>query len=235
LRQSNVVVAKRKASMQPCRCFFQNAELQSVKRPPKVVAFDCDGVMFDSQEANRAYYNHLLERFQLPAMTPQQLDFVHMHTVDESLAYLFKDNVTCAAAQAYRKQLGYLPFLKYMQMEPGLVPLLKQLRPRFKTAVATNRTDTMVHVLADNHIDHLFDLVVCALDVQFPKPHPEALHKVVSHFAVSPAEVLYVGDSSVDMMAARDAGIPFVAYRNSQLTALYHIRHLSEMSGLLDL
>jgi hypothetical protein len=37
------------------------------------------------------------------------------------------------------------------------------------------------------------------------------------------------------MMAARDAGIPFVAYRNSQLTALYHIRHLSEMSGLLDL
>ena len=206
-----------------------------MKRPPKVVAFDCDGVMFDSQEANRAYYNHLLEQFQLPAMTPKQLDYVHMHTVDESLAYLIKDNATDAAAQAYRKQLAYLPFLKFMQMEPGLVPLLKKLRPRFKTAVATNRTDTMAHVLTDNHIDHLFDLVICALDVQFPKPHPEALNKVVSHFGVSPADVLYVGDSPIDMMAANAAGIPFVAYRNSQLTALYHIRHLSEMSRLLDL
>jgi phosphoglycolate phosphatase len=50
--------------------------------------------------------------------------------------------------------------------------------------VATNRTDTMARVLAENHIDHLFDLVVCALDVQFPKPHPESLVKVVDHFSV---------------------------------------------------
>ena len=137
------------------------------------------------------------------------------------------------AAHAYRRQLGYLPFLKYMQMEPGLVPLLESLRPHYKTAVATNRTDTMGHVLADHHIEHLFDLVVCALDVQFPKPHPEALFKVARHFAVDPAEVIYVGDSQVDEMAAKAAGIPFVAYRNPDLTADHHIRHLTEVADLL--
>jgi HAD superfamily hydrolase (TIGR01509 family) len=191
--------------------------------------------MFDSQEANQAYYSHLLDHFHLPAMTPDQLAYAHMHTVDEALAHLIQDEATRDAVHAYRKQLGYLPFLKFMRIEPGLVALLENLRPRFKTAVATNRTDTMGHVLADNHIDHLFDLVVCALDVQFPKPHPEALIKLITHFSVSPEEAVYVGDSSVDEMAAKAAGIPFVAYRNPKLTANYHIRHLAEIEGLLGL
>ena len=205
-----------------------------MKRCLEVVAFDCDGVMFDSQEANRIYYNHVLDHFQLPAMTPQQLAYVHMHTVDEALTHLIGDDAIRKAAQAYRKQLGYLPFLKYMQMEPGLVQLLEKLRPRYKTAVATNRTDTMAHVLADNHIEHLFDLVVCALDVAFPKPHPEALVKIVDHFSVRPEEVVYVGDSQVDELAATAAGVCFVAYRNASLAADHHIRHLAELEDLLN-
>ena len=206
-----------------------------VRSDIKVVAFDCDGVMFDSQDANRAYYDHLLDHFGLPAMIPEQLAYVHMHTVDESLAFLMGDSVDLDAVHTYRKRLGYLPFLQYMQMEPGLVGLLGRLRPRFKTAVATNRTDTMAHVLAENRIEHLFDLVVCALDVSFPKPHPEPLNKVAGHFSVSPGEVVYVGDSQVDEIAAQAAGMPFVAFRNPGLKADNHIRQLSEMAALLGL
>ena len=204
-------------------------------RLPKVVAFDCDGVMFDSREANRAYYNHLLDHFDLPAMTPAQMAYVHMHTVDEALAHLIRDESTRQAAQTYRREMGYLPFLKFMQMEPGLVPLLEALRPQFRTAVATNRTDTMAHVLTENRLDHLFDLVVCALDVQFPQPHPEALHRVADHFVVSPAEMVYIGDSSVDAMAAEAAGARFVAYRNQTLSADHHIRHLVDLADLLGI
>ena len=206
-----------------------------MKSDIKVVAFDCDGVMFDSREANRAYYDHLLDHFGLPAMTPEQLAYVHMHTVDESLAFLMGSGVDLKAVHTYRRRLGYLPFLKYMLIEPGLVGLLERLRPRFKTAVATNRTDTMAHVLSENRIEHLFDLVVCALDVSFPKPHPEPLNKVAAHFSVSPVEVVYVGDSEVDELAAKAAGMPFVAYRNPGLKAAHHIQRLSEMAALLGL
>lgn len=201
----------------------------------KVVAFDCDGVMFDSREANRAYYDRLLAHLGLPAMTPDQLAYAHMHTVDEALAHIIPDDAARRAAHAYRRELGYLPFLRYMQMEPGLVPLLERLRPRYPTAVATNRTDTMAHVLAENRIEHLFDLVVCALDVQFPKPHPEALIKVIDHFAVAPAEVVYVGDSQVDATAAGAAGVTFVAYRNPDLAADHHIRRLIDLIDWLGL
>ena len=54
----------------------------------KAVIFDCDGVMFDSQKANTAYYNRILNHLGAPDMSPSQFDFVHMHTVDEALGHL---------------------------------------------------------------------------------------------------------------------------------------------------
>ncbi|MBW1841164.1 MAG: hypothetical protein JRI75_05165, partial [Deltaproteobacteria bacterium] len=47
-----------------------------------VVAFDCDGVMFDTTRANMAYYNRILNHFGKPDMTPEQFSFAHMHTAD---------------------------------------------------------------------------------------------------------------------------------------------------------
>ncbi|MGA6926537.1 MAG: hypothetical protein WBY88_12690, partial [Desulfosarcina sp.] len=81
---------------------MKSQEARPVKHPFKVVAFDCDGVMFDSREANRVYYDHLLVHFNLPAMNPDQLAYAHMHTVDESLAYLIGDETILKAAQHYR-------------------------------------------------------------------------------------------------------------------------------------
>ena len=48
----------------------------------KVVVFDCDGVMFDTAESNKTYYNHLREHFYRPPMTAEEFRFVHMHTLD---------------------------------------------------------------------------------------------------------------------------------------------------------
>ncbi len=201
----------------------------------KVVAFDCDGVMFDSRKSNAAYYNHLLRHFKMPELTGDQLAYAHMHTVDETLSFLFTDDKILSGVKDYRKELDYVPFLKYMEIEPGLVDLLKKLRPEYKTAVATNRTNTMNRVLIENKIDHLFDLVVCALDVQFPKPDPELLNKVVDSFDVTKNQVLYIGDSELDQKASEAAGIPFVAYDNLKLEADFHIRSLEEIKTLLGL
>ena len=88
------------------------------ERSIEVVAFDCDGVMFDSSEANRAYYDQVLAHVGLPAMTPEQRVYAHMHTVDESLRYLIDDPETLSAAQQYRTQMSYLGFIRHMVMEP---------------------------------------------------------------------------------------------------------------------
>lgn len=201
----------------------------------EVVAFDCDGVMFDSSEANRAYYNNVLSYLGLPEMTPEQCAFAHMHTVDESLRFLIDDPNLLAAAQTYRRQMRYISFIKHMVIEPHLRGLLSKLRPAFKTAIATNRTDTMDRVLEEHDLLGQFDLVVTASDVRYPKPHPEQLLVIMSHFNIDAAKMIYIGDSALDAQAAQAAGVPFIAYRNTDLTARSHIDCLQQIEKILDL
>jgi HAD superfamily hydrolase (TIGR01509 family) len=205
-----------------------------MKNDIRAVAFDCDGVMFDTTRANKAYYNHILKQFGRAEMTPDQFRYVHMHTVDESIAYLFPGASERQQAFAYRSQMSYLPFLKYMEIEPDLLPLLSGLRPKYKTAIATNRTDTMNRVLQTHGLTECFDLVVTALDVKRPKPHPDQLDKILAAFNLQPEQVLYIGDSELDARAADAAGVCFIAYANPALRADYHIERLGEVRTILE-
>lgn len=200
----------------------------------KVVAFDCDGVMFDTLNTNRIYYDHILNHFNRPGMTQKQLDYVHMHTAEEAIARLFEDEENIEAVKNYYNNLSYVPFLKYMEIEPFLLPLLKSLKGRYKTAVATNRTNTMSYVLSEHNLEECFDIVVTALDVDRPKPHPDSIEKVIRHFDIEPVNMIYIGDSKLDELAAKAAGVLFVAYNNSSLSADFHITRLIEIENILD-
>jgi phosphoglycolate phosphatase len=201
----------------------------------KVVAFDCDGVMFDTTNANTAYYNEILKHLGRPALTPEQFAYCHSHTADQSIAHLFNDDQGFKEAQHYRRNMSYLPFLKYMVLEPYLKPLLETLRPKYKTAIATNRSDTMDSVLSEHHLEGYFDLVVSSIDVDRPKPYPDPLIKILEHFEIKANCALYVGDSELDQMAAKAAGVTFIAYQNRSLAADFHIRSLKEMDRILDI
>ena len=200
----------------------------------KIVAFDCDGVMFDTKESNTAYYNQILGHFGRPVMTAEQFAYCHSHTADQAIAKLFNDEESFRAAQSYRKSMSYLPFLKHMEMEPYLKPLIETLRPRYKTAIATNRSDTMDRVISEHGLEGYFDLVVCASDVEHPKPYPDPLIKIIEHFGIEPGDSLYVGDSDLDEIAAKAAGVPFVAYKNRSLSADFHIQSLMEIAEILE-
>jgi len=201
----------------------------------KVIAFDCDGVLFDTAESNRAYYNTILNQLDMPDMTEEQFCYVHMHTVQDALAYLFNENQALQKAQSIKETLSYVPFVAAYKMEPALIPLLNKLRPAYKTAIATNRSDSMPTLLREHDITSYFDLIVSANDVPRPKPHPGQLLRLLEHFEASPREMLYVGDSKVDESAAKAANVPFVAYDNRSLSAQYHIRSLKEIEGILEL
>jgi phosphoglycolate phosphatase len=204
-------------------------------RSVKVVAFDCDGVMFDSSEANRAFYNQVLTHIEMPPMTPEQSAFAHMHTVDESLEYLIGDPEKLAEARRYRLQISYHSFIRHMVIEPHLKALLAKLRPAFNTAIATNRTDTMDRVLEEHELEGQFDLVVTALDVRHPKPHPDQLQVILEHFGITPEGMIYIGDSALDAQSAQSAQVPFIAFRNASLPARLHIQSLKQIEGLLGL
>ena len=200
----------------------------------KVVAFDCDGVLFDTEQANWAYYDHILRHFGKPAMTPEQFAYAHQHTLNESIAYLFNDEESIAAVYDYRETMDYGAFLKLLKVEPYLVQLLTKIRPKLKTAIATNRSDTMNRLLTEFELSDYFDLVVTSFDIRHPKPHPDSLFKILDYFDIESHQALYIGDSQVDAEAARAAKIPFVAFRNEALPTEYHIENLKQLEEILE-
>ena len=139
----------------------------------QLLILDCDGVMFDTSAANRTYYNRLLRAAGLADLTDEQFAFAHMHTVFESVDYLFKTPELIKSAHQMRRRMSYASVIKDMRIEPHLKSVLRSVRPGVKTAVATNRIDTMDAVLDHHGLTDLFDLVVTAQDVKQPKPHPE--------------------------------------------------------------
>jgi phosphoglycolate phosphatase-like HAD superfamily hydrolase len=76
--------------------------------------------------------------------------------------------------------------------------------------------------------------VVCALDVQRPKPYPDPLKKILDYFSVSPEEAIFVGDSKVDEMAAKACGVSLAAFNNPSLNAKFHISSLLQIEEILN-
>lgn len=199
----------------------------------KVIALDCDGVLFDSKEANIQFYTHIMAQIGRPPVRPDQHEYIHMHPVRESLLYLIgEDREAFDRAFLYFQKIDFEPFNGYLSMEPGLIEFLEPAHSLFSTALATNRTISTLQLLDRYDLSKYFDLVVSASDVQFPKPHPEIILRIISTFGVSPGQVLYIGDSKVDEAAALASGVLFAGYKNPLLTADLHINHFQELNSL---
>jgi len=93
----------------------------------------------------------------------------------------------------------------------------------------------MDRVLSEHGLGRYFDLVVSSDDVDRPKPFPDPLIKIIEHFKIEAYNTLYVGDSELDEIAAKAAGVPFVAYQNRSLSANFHIKSLKEIAQILDI
>ena len=158
-----------------------------------------------------------------PRWAPRTVDYIHSHTVWESLHHIFNGYPDLAAVFHFARSFDYSPFISMMVEEPFLREFFQFLRPGCYLALATNRTTTTGAVLTYHGLADNFDLVVSAQDVSYPKPHPESFVRILEHFCLSPQEAIYIGDSRVDEQFAANAGVPFVAYRNPGLTANYHL------------
>ena len=188
----------------------------------RAIIYDCDGVLVDSVESNRAYYNHILARFNLPMVDESQMNLVQTGTGKGVLEALFEGSQFSDAAREFQLQLPSDIFLDLAKPEPHVREVLRQVRAKYRTAVATNRGKSLVPLLEMLEMKDLFDVLVTSNDVARTKPDPECVSIILKRFGVKPDEVLYVGDSDVDRETAARAGTRFAAYQNAPLRADLH-------------
>lgn len=199
------------------------------------VIFDCDGVLFDSYESNRKLYNDICLRVRRNPLTAIELKFVHTHTVFESLHFLFQENPSQEkeALEVWRN-IDITKYIDALKMEPYLIETLHSLREKgIKRAICTSRSTTMKHIIDKFGLGPHFEMVVTALDVKNPKPHPEAIEKIVTTLHLEKEKTILVGDSLNDRLAAEAAGILFVAYKHKEISsALFIDNHLTLLDFL---
>jgi len=193
------------------------------------VVFDCDGVLFDSRDVNRHYYNHILSALGLAPMSLEDEDYAFMHTVDTAMARIIPADLLPKAAQV-QGHMTYDDFIDRMVPESGLFELLHALEKLgVRMAVNTNRKNSMEKVLARFDLTRFFHPVMTAAKVTLPKPDPEGLRRIVETWGLPAQEMAYLGDSSVDQETTDRAGVPFWAYRNRNLRAQLHVDSFHEL------
>jgi phosphoglycolate phosphatase-like HAD superfamily hydrolase len=182
----------------------------------KAVIYDCDGVMFDSFEANFAFYGRIMAMMGKPSLDRgdrELMRILHTFASREVFHHIFPDAVTWGEAMRCASSINYRELTPFMLMEEGFIETLDLLLDCMGLAVCTNRCTSINAVLECFNLGGYFDIVMNAAKVENPKPHPEPLLKIIDHFRIDPDEALFVGDSEVDRQTAVAAGVPFVAYK----------------------
>lgn len=99
-------------------------------------------------------------------------------------------------------------------MEPDVYETLTVLAPSYRLAVITNGfVSAQLPRMVAAGIDHFFEEVVVSEAIGFAKPSPEIFHYALSKLGLTPAQVLYVGDSlNHDYAGAMQVNIDFYYY-----------------------
>lgn len=179
------------------------------------VIFDCDGVLFESRRANLAYYNTVLKHFNVPDVDEndqEKATLCHTAASPEVFKVLLGDE-RVAPALEISAQLHYRQFIPWMDPEPGLFDVLSELSADRPLAVATNRGTSMPEILKHFKLENFFQVVVTSRDVERPKPYGDMLLLAAKKLELPLDQLLFIGDSIYDRMAAEAVGMKFMAYK----------------------
>ncbi|MGG4036332.1 pyrophosphatase PpaX [Paenibacillus cisolokensis] len=178
-----------------------------MKRTINHVLFDLDGTILDTNELIIRSFLHALQ-----GVVPDGFDREHIipsmgqPLVDQMKQFTGLDDVSHLVA-AYR-EINWRLHDELVKPFPHVPEVLGRLhRSGIRMGVVTTkmRQTTERGLKSFGLIDYM-DAIVTIDDVSHPKPHPEPVLLAMEKLGADPAGTLMVGDSSVDMQAARAAG-----------------------------
>ncbi|UCE91516.1 MAG: HAD family hydrolase [Methanobacteriota archaeon] len=103
---------------------------------------------------------------------------------------------------------------------PGARELLTHLKAHeIKIGILTRGCEEYVSAaLAMTDMTGLVDAVECRNSSVPPKPSPEPYWRLVGRLGLRPEETVFVGDHTIDLVCAKQAGVPFVGVMTGNLS-----------------
>ena len=176
------------------------------------VIFDLDGTLLNTIEDLTDAGNWVCRNHGWPT-----------HTVEEYKRYVGNGMTrlaSCFVPEAQRTPEGiqavleeFMPYYDAHKEDktapyPGVRALLERLRGAgVRTAVLSNKAHSLVPDILEGYFPGMFGYVQGALDGIPTKPDPTLLHRLMERMGASAEDVLFVGDSNVDIRTAKNGGL----------------------------
>ena len=179
----------------------------------RAVIFDLDGTLLDTLDDLVNAVNASLCSCGFPPRTRNEV----RSFVGNGVAKLMERAVPVgcapemiAIALARFKEIYATHCEEYTRPYPGVLALLTALRAQgIRTAIVSNKFDGAVQTLATHYFGELIEVAVGEREAEGirRKPAPDTLIHAMHTLGVTSADTVYVGDSDVDILTARAAGV----------------------------
>ncbi len=178
--------------------------------------FDLDGTLLDTVADLAAAVNHALRGMGFPAHDVDTIRTFVGNGVGKLQERALPEGERTGENLA-RMRAAFLPYYDAHNADlsrpyPGVEAVLEELQRRgLMLAVASNKYQAATERLVAHFFPTVRFVRVLGQREDVPvKPHPAIVLDIMKTAGVETAEVLYVGDSGVDMQTARNAGVDAV-------------------------
>lgn len=187
-----------------------------MKQPFKLIGFDLDGTLVNSLPDLALSLNSAFAEAGLP-QAPEELVLTWIGNgadilFTRGMAWTGRANEFSEEELAQiKRRFGHFygeNVCNISQLYPNVKETLEMLKAQgYILAVVTNKpTKHVLPVLKAFEIDHLFSEALGGQSLPAIKPHPAPLYYLCGKFGLYPHEMLFVGDSKNDILAAKAAG-----------------------------
>ncbi|MCC8042133.1 MAG: HAD family hydrolase [Oscillospiraceae bacterium] len=181
----------------------------------RLVIFDLDGTLADTLSDLAYSGNTALEHFGYPTHDTEE----YRYFVGDGIPMLIRrilpenqrseENISKVKAEFDRVYAEH--FDVFTKPYEGISELLERLSERgVMTAIASNKAAEFTERVVSKLFTHRFSAVCGKKRGRSQKPAPDIVFGIMSQLGVNPDEVLYAGDSGVDMQTAANAGVKSV-------------------------
>lgn len=185
----------------------------------RAAGFDLDGTLIDSAPDLGAAANATLATLGLaqlpearfPRLVGGGIGVLVERALTESLGHPPEPGLRDRALDCFRESYAARLF-EHSRVYPGVIEGLGRLRDAgLALCCITNKHSSFaLPLLEAAGLASLFDFTLCADEAARRKPQPAMLLEACARLDATPAQLLYVGDSRTDVLAARAAGCPVV-------------------------
>ncbi|MCF0116637.1 MAG: HAD family hydrolase [Bacilli bacterium] len=210
------------------------------------VIFDLDGTLLNTLSDLTDSLNVALQEYNFPTRTNEEVKeflgggirvLVHRALKEHPHSESDEKNVLAKMHEEYdcRKMHKTNAYLGV----PELIRDLKALN--IKTAVLTNKLDDDAKDIIYHYFgEDAFDVICGKKDGMLPKPDPTSLFELIKELRMHQEEVIFVGDSDVDMQTALNAGVKKIGvlwgYRELNILQAYEPDYLvNEPNEILEI